>query len=359
MPTSTTGKPVDLFKPLYKRDKHLPSATDCADILDAETVVAAAQADGGSTKIGPYTVNLQGYKLAQTDETSDTQTVMEQIFTTVAGSSDIQNYQVPQVLTVEELPGLVIIPHFLPIQVQRRLVDHIIEDLIPHPAHMSNLDAHYANPQPSMRHLFDDQYLTNPDYALRPLDPAIHGPLSLQMVQSKKLRWITLGGQYNWTTKVYPSFTKGDEGFPSFPPTVAPLFSPPLFNVQPEAAIVNFYAPGDTLSPHQDVAEISKADLVSMSIGCDAVFYVGLDRYDQQQLPASAATNGVVNPPLQIRVRSGDVVIMGGATRAAFHGVGRVWANTSPDQLVATVNPKYADWLRNKRININVRQMLS
>ena len=354
MPTSTqkSPKPVDLFKPLYKRDKRLLHATDCSDILDAEHVVAAAENNHGSTTVGSYTVRLHDYELARPSGNQDTKTVIESIFNHVAdGSELITNLEVPKMLTVDGLSGLVIIPKFLPIQVQQKLVETIIEDLIPNPAHLSNLDAHYTSPQSSMRHLFSDDSDDSQQHQLLPLDPSVHAPLSLEAVKSKKLRWITLGGQYNWTTKVYPTFTKGDPGFPEFPESIAPLFSSPLFDLKPEAAIVNFYGPGDTLSPHQDVAEMSHADLVSMSIGCDAVFYVGLDRYD-------ASSSQSVKPPLQIRVCSGDVDILGGDCRAAFHGVGRIWANTSPDDLVSAVDPRYADWLQNKRININVRQML-
>lgn len=397
MPTSTAeprpAKPLDLFKPLYKRDKRLPSPEDSLDILDAGSAVAAAEASGGSTKVGPYTVKLQDYSLVHQplhdlgSSDNNTLIVLRNTFNQVVGNSSgetaLQDYQVPKILTVEGLPGLVIIPDFLPIQVQKTLVEDIIENLISDPAHLSNLDAHYINPQSSMRHLFDEQADDNScfsEHALQPINTSIHAPLSLSTVRSKKLRWITLGGQYNWTTKVYPSFRKGEPGFSTFPASMAPLFSPPLFDLTPEAAIVNFYAPGDILSPHQDVAEISQADLVSMSIGCDAVFYIGLHRYDV--LPPTSTTTTCTNSsgsssngppasddydcscttevkqPLQIRVRSGDVVIMGGASRAAFHGVGRVWSNSSPQELVSAVKPKYAEWLQNKRININVRQML-
>lgn len=360
MPTSTTSavKPIDLFKPLYKRDKRLSSPAASADILDAERIADAAKQAGGWAEVGSYRVKLQDYQLCSggLSEEETQQHLMETIFNKAAGAAGsraaVKDYEVPKALTVEGLPGLVIIPRFLPIQVQGRLVETIVEDLVPDPAHLSNLDAHYIRPQDKMRCLFDSTQLNNPDLCLQPIDPAVHAPLSLEAVRAKKLRWITLGGQYNWTSKEYPSFTKGEAGFPEFPGSVGMLFGRPLFDLTPEAAIVNFYAPGDTLSPHQDVAELSRADLVSMSIGCDAVFYIGLHRYK------NGADPSCVKPPLQIRVRSGDVVIMGGESRAAFHGVGRVWGESSPAELLAAVDPKYADWLRNKRININVRQML-
>ncbi|KAK9452509.1 2OG-Fe(II) oxygenase superfamily-domain-containing protein [Dipodascopsis uninucleata] len=175
-------------------------------------------------------------------------------------------------------------------------------------------------------------------------------PITLKSVQSKKLRWVTLGGQYNWTTKKYPSFQQNSVGCPLFPQSLAQLLSGrgALFEglIKPEASIINFYSEGDILSPHQDVAEMSSADLVSISIGCEAIFFCGLSKSE---------------PPLQIRLRSGDVLVMGGKSRFAWHGVGKIWDKTSPDLLqkdYATsfdstgVDPKtlegresYAEWI--------------
>lgn len=46
---------------------------------------------------------------------------------------------------------------------------------------------------------------------LEPLDPETHKPLSVEKVLEKKLRWMTLGGQYDWTRKEYPEKEKGEE----------------------------------------------------------------------------------------------------------------------------------------------------
>ncbi|KAI9672939.1 MAG: Acetamidase [Caeruleum heppii] len=74
----------------------------------------------------------------------------------------------------------------------------------------------------------------------------------------KKLRWMTLGGQYDWATKRYPS-----ERPPAFPRDIATLLMVLFPQIRPEAAIVNLYSPGDTLSLHRDVSEQSEQDLVS------------------------------------------------------------------------------------------------
>ncbi len=44
----------------------------------------------------------------------------------------------------------------------------------------------------------------------------------------------------------------------------------------PDAAIVNYYTPGDTLGGHlDDVEEDMDQPIVGLSLGCDAVFLMG------------------------------------------------------------------------------------
>lgn len=107
----------------------------------------------------------------------------------------------------------------------------------------------------------------------------------------------------------------------------------------PQAAISNLYSPGDTLSPHRDVSESSAAALVSLSIGCDALFVIGLD--DSSEV-------------LVMRIRSGDAVIMDRESRWAWHSVPKILAETCPGWLADWP----ADgWMGRKRVNLNVRQM--
>ncbi|KAF5098044.1 hypothetical protein DV451_003556 [Geotrichum candidum] len=423
------AKGPDLFKPLYKRDRGLQTSAPGslpAAITDPRLPVAELNANPSI----PYTFRTQPYRL-QRDRHDDADCqaeakdivsgevdirhAMDQIFrehgflddeeeesknssNEDSSSGDARSAidDTPiQVLTIDELPGAAIIPGFLPVAVQARLVELVVEELIGDPRHKSNLDAHYLDPQTLLAQLFSgpnspassqaksqkQPQEQAPALELAPRDPAVHAPLSLAAVRDKKLRWITLGGQYNWTTKIYPSFTRTDPAFPQFPPRVAALFSPPLFAVRPEAAIVNFYSQGDVLSPHQDVAEKCGADLISLSVGCDAIFYIGLDRYapaaptndndNEKTIPNNDTTNNDSNtkgtadpcqetprPPLQVLLRSGDILIMGGAARFAYHGVGRVFRDTAPPALVASVHPRYRAWLTTKRVNLNVRQML-
>ena len=76
----------------------------------------------------------------------------------------------------------------------------------------------------------------------------------------------------------------------------------------PEACLINQYAPGAKLSLHQDRDELDlSAPIVSVSLGLPAVFqFGGLQRSDR---------------PQRHRLLHGDVVVWGGPSRLAFHGV--------------------------------------
>ena len=77
---------------------------------------------------------------------------------------------------------------------------------------------------------------------------------------------------------------------------------------QPDACLINRYEPGARLSLHQDKDEGSMdAPIVSVSLGLPAVFlFGGLKRSDK---------------PMRYRLLHGDVVVWGGPSRLAYHGV--------------------------------------
>lgn len=125
-----------------------------------------------------------------------------------------------------------------------------------------------------------------------------------------------------------------------------------------EAAIVNLYSPGDTLSLHRDVSEECDKPLVSISLGCDGIFVAGLEGEDGEGRPRVAV----------MRLESGDVVLMSGESRYAWHGVPRVLAGTCPEWMRSWPVLEGEDgeggefagwegWMAGKRVNLNVRQM--
>ncbi|KAM3069653.1 hypothetical protein ACMFMG_010373 [Clarireedia jacksonii] len=232
---------------------------------------------------------------------------------------------------------LVIIPSLIPVEVQAELVDEVLYDELPTPSHKTNLHAHYQVD-------FQDWQTLSPDAIIAtPIDPTVHKCLTLSQVMNKKLRWITLGGQYDWTRKVYP-----EEEPPEFPYEMKWLVGQLFPEMEPEAAIVNFYSPGDTLSLHRDVSEEVDRGLVSISIGCDCVFIIGLNKSDRGK------------DHIVVRLRSGDALYMTGESRFAWHGVPKIIPGTCPSDLFEAVGKtckKVPFPMANKRINLNVRQM--
>ena len=76
----------------------------------------------------------------------------------------------------------------------------------------------------------------------------------------------------------------------------------------PEACLINQYAPGAKLSLHQDKDEKDlSAPIVSLSLGLSAVFLFGTTRRGDR--------------PERYRLVHGDVVVWGGPSRLAYHGV--------------------------------------
>lgn len=193
------------------------------------------------------------------------------------------------------------------------------------------------------------------DFLIRPKDASVHKPLNVSQLLNKKLRWITLGGQYDWTNKVYPDATP-----PAFPSDISQLLLGLFPEMVPEAAIVNFYSPGDTLSLHRDVAEDCNRGLISISVGCDGIFILGLD--DEKKSEEFELDSAKSSRALAIRLRSGDAVYMDGESRFAWHGVPQIVPDTCPDSLKdwPAMDGEYGHWkgwMANKRINLNVRQM--
>ncbi len=203
-------------------------------------------------------------------------------------------------------------------------------------------------------------------------DPVLHGPLTASKLISKKLRWITLGGQYDWTRKIYY-----EDPAPPFPKDIADLVQGLFPEMKAEAAIVNLYSPGDALSLHRDVSEQSGNELISISLGCDGIFVIGPNR-DPDAGPSSLARDGEHDNSeyAVLRLRSGDVLCMSGESLFAWHGLPKVVAGTCPvwmkdwpaqqktDDNGTTISgsPDFEDWrgwMSTKRINLNVRQMFN
>ncbi|KXF79230.1 alkylated DNA repair dioxygenase [Paramesorhizobium deserti] len=84
----------------------------------------------------------------------------------------------------------------------------------------------------------------------------------------------------------------------------------------PEACLINFYTDKAKMGLHQDRDESEfDAPVVSVSLGDACLFRVG------------GTKRG--DPTQSFRLKSGDVVVLGGEARLAFHGVDRIYPGTS------------------------------
>ncbi|TEB35865.1 hypothetical protein FA13DRAFT_1623777 [Coprinellus micaceus] len=312
------------------------------------------------------------------------------------------------ICVVPAVPGLVILPSYLSQEEQRQLVRWSLERQARGP-NPTNLDIHYRVPNEGLWNAYIHQKTTGEEVTIVPkaLDSDVveekssgprqlvdNAPASVETYESLaqtpkpppapsatvppsspssllyKLRWANIGWYYHWGTKQYDfSHGKGDidrdlrhicksaveavkwdqvydatedfdwgedgNGWKDWGETY-----------EPDAGIVNFYQTKDTLMAHVDRSEVCKTSpLVSVSLGNAGIFLIGGDTRDTEPVP--------------ILLRSGDVVIMSGPCRRAYHGVPRILEGTLPAHLKVGGEDwaPFAEYLETTRINVNVRQV--
>ena len=266
--------------------------------------------------------------------------------------------------------GLRIIPSLVSPEAQKDLLSTLLHENLSNQDHKTNIHLHYNFPSQATllescgtlasknaRSISFFHIPPNlPTPLFKPLDEVVHKPLTVSQFLCKKLRWLTLGGQFDWTGKRYPP-----EEEPPFPEGLGDFIKTLFPYIRPEAAIVNIYRKGDVLSVHRDVSEECDNALVSISLGCEAILVVGLKTTEGKEANVAA-----------IRVRSGDAVCLSGEARFAWHGVPRIFPKTCPEFLQdwpaksgltgvdATSSPSYEawrGWMTNNRVNLSVRQI--
>ncbi|MEU2064548.1 alpha-ketoglutarate-dependent dioxygenase AlkB [Streptomyces sp. NPDC013455] len=90
-----------------------------------------------------------------------------------------------------------------------------------------------------------------------------------------------------------------------------------------DIALINFYDGDARMGMHRDGDEKADAPVVSLSLGDSCVFRFG-------------NTETRAKPYTDIELRSGDLFVFGGPSRAAYHGVPRVLPGTAPRRLGLT-----------------------
>ena len=132
---------------------------------------------------------------------------------------------------------------------------------------------------------------------------------------------MTAAGDYGWLSdrsgyryaRTHPSGVS----WPAIPPRVLALWHGVTgLDRAPECCLVNYYDAEARMGMHQDRDEADMAwPVVSLSLGDDGLFRMGnVERGGKTQ---------------SVWLRSGDVVVMGGAARLAHHGVDRIRPGSS------------------------------
>ncbi|PYN90310.1 MAG: DNA oxidative demethylase AlkB [Candidatus Rokuibacteriota bacterium] len=133
--------------------------------------------------------------------------------------------------------------------------------------------------------------------------------MSIAMTNCGRLGWVTDRSGYRYTT-TDPTTRRPWPALPAVFRDVATRAAAAagFAEFEPDACLINRYEPRARLSLHQDRNERDfSAPIVSVSLGLRAVFLFGGARRQDR--------------PRRIRLESGDVVVWGGPTRLAFHGV--------------------------------------
>ncbi|WEX79277.1 alpha-ketoglutarate-dependent dioxygenase AlkB [Sinorhizobium numidicum] len=144
--------------------------------------------------------------------------------------------------------------------------------------------------------------------------PKTGKPMSVRMTNCGSLGWVTdreRGYRYQAQHPVT------GRPWPPIPEILLDIWrSVSASDKMPEACLVNFYDADARMGLHQDRDERDlETAVVSISLGDTCLFRVG------------GSTRG--GQTVSFKLASGDVVVLGGEGRLAFHGVDRIYPNTS------------------------------
>ena len=147
-----------------------------------------------------------------------------------------------------------------------------------------------------------------------PAMPRTGKEMSVRMTNCGALGWVTdkeRGYRYQ------PTHPVTGKPWPPIPEALLRLWETVSGHpLPPQACLVNFYTDTAKMGLHQDRDEAElAAPVVSVSLGDACLFRVGGTKRGDRTV--------------SFRLESGDVVILGGEGRLAFHGVDRIYPSTS------------------------------
>ncbi|NOC93739.1 MULTISPECIES: alpha-ketoglutarate-dependent dioxygenase AlkB family protein [Ruegeria] len=140
----------------------------------------------------------------------------------------------------------------------------------------------------------------------RPVTPS-GKEMSVRMTSAGDLGWVTDKAGYRYQDK-HP---KGGV-WPEIPPVILDIWHDLVSTERaPDCCLINYYGEGAKMGLHQDKDEADFSwPVLSVSLGDDALFRIG-----------NTTRGGKTE---SIWLGSGDVVIMGGPARLAYHGIDRI-----------------------------------
>jgi alkylated DNA repair protein alkB family protein 1 len=263
-----------------------------------------------------------------------------------------------------DFPGLQVVCGLLPPETQILFTSCLMHRDLANPGHKINLQSEYNIPYPpkstseAMR--FDNSFFLRdraaPEDCLMPQVPDAQKPLNNEQFLYSKLRWLTLGEQYDWPTRSYAKHAT------QFPGDLSKLVTGLFPHIHPESGVVLIYSAKDFMPVHRDVSEQCQRALASFSVGCDGIFIMarGEDGGQGDDAPRTVA----------IRVKSGDCVHLTGDARWAWHAMARTIPSTCPLHLAswpvgtpgatageAKAYKKWNGFMGTKRINVSCRQV--
>ncbi|MEL6336620.1 MAG: alpha-ketoglutarate-dependent dioxygenase AlkB [Pseudomonadota bacterium] len=150
---------------------------------------------------------------------------------------------------------------------------------------------------------------------MRPVTPW-GKPMSVRMTAAGRLGWVIDRGRYRYADRHPEARTP----WPPIPGDILAVWrAVSAWPADPDCCLINWYGEGAKMGLHRDADEGEEAfaaPVVSISLGDPARFRIG-------GLTRKGPTASVI-------LNSGDVAVMGGAARLAYHGIDRVWHGGSP-----------------------------
>ena len=146
-----------------------------------------------------------------------------------------------------------------------------------------------------------------------PVMPRSGKPFSVRMSNCGPLGWVSDRTGYRYQ----PNHPETGMPWPAMPETLSSIWRDIAdYPHPPEACLINYYAPSARMGLHVDADEADfSAPVMSLSLGATGLFRIGgRTRKD---------------PTRSLRLSSGDVVVLGGKARKAFHGIDRIISDSS------------------------------